>query len=253
MRFVTIWLVLVLGGSVALAEEVPMKELQALASHGSWRELLGSAIKVKPSTRDADWRKLVVSAAVHVVNDTTDASSGASSTQDLLMIVPRAEAMYGFLRDDTGYLDAKARAVQRVAAACASGEQLDCAGIVLALSAGIQRFPRGTARRLAELVERDAGAAEALHFWRVAIAEQRELCKEPGVARSVVSVLASDAAGAALEEALNTARTCLVQLESGLLEALIDADDGSAFTRNACPMLKSRPGATVMKKKKCRS
>jgi hypothetical protein len=228
-----------------------MKELQALATHGNWRELLATAIKVKPSTRDADWRKLVVSAAVHVVNDSSDAASGVSSTQDLLRIVPPAEAMYGFLRDDTGYLDAKARAVQRVAAACGGDEGVDCGGIVLALSAGIQRFPRGAARRLAELVEHDVGAADALHFWRIAVAEQREACKEPGVERAVISVLGSDVAGAPLEEALNTARTCLVQLESGLLQALIDAGDGSALARNACPMLKPRPGATVMKKKKC--
>jgi hypothetical protein len=228
-----------------------MKELQALASHGNWRELLATAIKVKPSTRDADWKKLVVSAAVHVVNDSTEASSGVASTQDLLQVVPSAEAMYGFLRDDAGYLDAKARAVQRVAVTCGGGEPGDCGGIVLALSAGIQRFPKGTARHLAELVERDVSPADALHFWRAAVAEQREACKEPGVERAVISVLASDAAGAPLDEALNTARTCLVQLESGLLQALIDADDGSAFARNACPILKPRPGATVTKKKKC--
>ena len=228
-----------------------MKELQALASHGNWRELLATAIKVKPSARDADWHKLVVSAAVHVVNESTAASSGAASTQDLLEVVPQAEARYGFLRDDAGYLDAKARAVQRVAVACGGGELGDCGGIVLALSAGIQRFPKGTARRLAELVERDVSAADALHFWRVAVAEQREACQEPGVERAVISVLASDAAGAPLDEALHTARACLVPLESALLQALIDADDGSAFARNACPMLKSRPGASVAKKKKC--
>jgi hypothetical protein len=64
-------------------------------------------------------------------------------------------------------------------------------------------------------------------------------------------VLASDATGAPLEEALNTARTCLVEIESGLLETLIDATDDSAFARNACPMLKPRPGDTIAKKKKC--
>jgi hypothetical protein len=228
-----------------------MKELQALATHGNWRELLATAIKVKPSTRDADWRKLVVSAAVHVVNESADASSGVASTQDLLRVVPPTEGMYGFLRDDAAYLDAKARAVQRVAAACGGDELVDCGGIVLALSTGIQRFPKGSARRLAEIVERDVSAADALHFWRIAVAEQREACQEPGVERAVIGVLASGAAGAPLDEALNTARTCLVQLESGLLQALIDADDGSAFARNVCPMLKPRPGATIMKRKKC--
>jgi hypothetical protein len=253
MRLTPIWLVLLLGSTPALADEVPMKEIQALATHGNWRELLATAIKVKPSARDADWRKLVVSAAVHLVNASTEATSGVSSTEDLLRTVPPAEAMYGFLRDDAGYLDAKARAVQRVAVTCGGGELGDCGGIVLALSMGIQRFPKAAARRLAEIVERDASAADALHFWRLAVAEQREVCKEPGVERAVISVLASDAAGAPLEEALNTARTCLVQLESGLLQALIDADDGSAFARNTCPILKSRPGATVAKKKKCHS
>jgi hypothetical protein len=248
MRLAAILVVLLLGAGPAMAEEVAMKDLQALATHGSWRELLVTAIRVKPSNRNADWRKLVVSAAAHVVNDGTEATAG-SSMQDLVLIVPQAEAIYGFLRDDTGYLDAKARAVQRVAGSC--GEQIDCGNAVIALSAGIQRFPKGTARRLAELVEHDTDAASALHFWRIAVTEQRETCKEPGVARAVVSVLASDVTGAPLEEALNTARACLVQLESGLLEALIDADDGSAFTRNACPLLKSRPGATVLKKKKC--
>jgi hypothetical protein len=251
MRLTPILLVLLLGSPRALAEEVPMKELQALASHGNWRELLATAIKVKPSTRDADWRKLVVSAAVHVVNESADASSGVASTQDLLQVVPPTEGMYGFLRDDAAYLDAKARAVQRVAAACGGDELVDCGGIVLVLSPGIQRFPKGAARRLAEIVERDVTAADALHFWRIAVAEQREVCREPGVERAVIAALASGATGAPLDEALNTARTCLVQLESGLLQALIDADDGSAFARNACPMLKPRPGATIMKRKKC--
>ena len=230
-----------------------MKEIQALATHGDWRELLATAIKVKPSARDADWRKLVVSAAVHVVNDSGDATSGLASTQDLLGIVPPMEGMYSFLRNDATYLDAKARAVQRVAAACGGNELVDCGGIVLALSTGIQRFSPGTARRLAEIVERDVSPADALHFWRAAVTEQREACKEPGVERAVIGVLATDTAGAPLEDALNTARTCMVQLESGLLQALIDADDGSAFARNACPLLRPRPGATIAKKKKCHS
>jgi len=255
MRFVTIvlgfGLWLVLGAGHALADDVPMKEIQALAAHGNWRELLATATKVKPTARDADWRKLVVAAGVHVIDESGNATSGMSSTQDLLGVVPSVEATYGFLRDDAGYLDAKARAVQRVAAACGGEELVDCGAIVVVLSAGVQRFPKGMARRLAELVERDVSAVEALHFWRAAVAEQREACQEPGVARAVIGVLASDAAGARLEEALNTARTCLVQLESALLEALIDTDDGSAFARNACPMLKPRPGASVMKKKKC--
>ena len=251
MRLTPILLVLLLGSTRARAEEVPIKELQALAAHGNWRELLATAIKVKPSTRDADWRKLVVSAAVHLVNQSSDAASGASSTQDLLQLVPPMEGMYGFLRDDAGYLDAKARAVQRVAAACGGDEQVDCGGIVLALAKGVQRFPRGVAQHLAEIVERDVSPADALHFWRIAVAEQREACKEPGVERAVISALAADAAGTPLDEALNTARTCIVQLESGLMQALIDADAGSAFARNACPMLKARPGAAIAKKKKC--
>ncbi len=251
MRLIPILLVLLLGSTRALADEVPMKELQALAAHGSWGELLATAIKVKPSARDADWRKLVVSAAVHVVNAGSDTASGLASAEELLGVVPPAEAMYGFLRDDASYLDAKARGVQRVAAACGGQEGDDCGRILLALSAGIQRFPRGTARRVAQLVERDASAMDALHFWRAAVAEQGEVCKEPGVKRAVIGVLASDAVGVPLEEALNTARTCFVQLESELLEALIEADDGSAYARNVCPMLKSRPGGAIAKKKKC--
>jgi hypothetical protein len=244
-------LVLVLGARPARADELSMKDLQALAAHGSWRELLATAIQVKPSARDADWRKLVVSAAVRVVNASSDGASGVVSTLEALEIVPPAEARYGFLRDDAGYLDAKARAVQRAAALCSGGELVDCGGVVIALSAGIQRFPKGTARRLAELVERDVSAAEALHFWRLAAVEQHEVCQEPGVERAVIGVLASDANAAAIEEAANTARGCLVALESALLQALIDADAGSAFARNACPLLKSRPGAAVAKRKKC--
>lgn len=251
MRLIPILLVLLLGSTRALAEDVPMKEIQALATHGNWRELLATAIKVKPSARDADWRKLVASAAVHVVNQSGEATSGITGTQELLEIVPPMEGRYGFLREDAAYLDAKARAVQRVAGACGGDEVIDCGGIVLVLSTGIQHFPRGMARRLAEIVERDVSPANAVHFWRAAVAEQRETCREPGVERAVIGVLASDAAGAPLDDALNTARTCLVQLESELLQALIDADDGSAFARNACPLLKSRPGATIVKKKKC--
>jgi len=134
MRLSPILFVLLIGSTRALAEDVPMKEIQALATHGNWRELLATAIKVKPSARDADWRKLVVSAAVHVVNDSGDATSGLASTQDLLGIVPPMEGMYSFLRNDAAYLDAKARAVQRVVAACGGNELVDCGGIVLALS-----------------------------------------------------------------------------------------------------------------------
>jgi hypothetical protein len=54
MRLTPILLVLLLGSNRALADDVPMKELQALAAHGNWRALLATAIKVKPSTRDAD-------------------------------------------------------------------------------------------------------------------------------------------------------------------------------------------------------
>jgi hypothetical protein len=240
-----------LGSAIARADELAMKDLQALASQGNWRELLATADQFKPSSRDADWRKLVTSAGSHVVGKIADASSNLDSARDLLDVVPVAEAKYGFLRDDHGYLEAKARGVQRVAAGCSEGAQAACAAVVLVLASGIESYPKGTAHQLALLVDHNVGPAEALHFWRLAVGEEPKLCEDARVEHAVIRVLGSNTSGAPLDETLTTARACLARLEAGLTQALIDAEEGSAFAKNACPLLKSRPGAGIAKKKKC--
>jgi hypothetical protein len=74
MRPLLLVLVMIAGVAPARADELAMKDLQALATQGSWRELLVVADRVKPSARDADWRKVVTATAVHVVGTIAEPS-----------------------------------------------------------------------------------------------------------------------------------------------------------------------------------
>jgi hypothetical protein len=237
-------------GSVAYADELAMKDLAALDAQKAYSELVDRADQVKPSARDASWKKLVVSAATHVVAGiATDSATSLDTASDLIERVPPAERKYPFLREDAGYRAAKAKALESVVALCKHGNRGGCGVLIESLAAGVDKFAKGTAREIAGMVNDDIGPADALHFWALAVADDAAVCKDIWLERAVIATLT--AGGERVAEAQKTANTCFASVESGMTEALIDAEDHSTYAKNACPVLKTHGAMTVLKKKKC--
>ncbi|MFT3696942.1 MAG: hypothetical protein QM831_27620 [Kofleriaceae bacterium] len=245
------WIALCAMTGFARADELAMKDLTALDQQKQWAELLDRADQVKPSNRDASWNKLVISAGVHVVDTIkSTSSSNLSQAADLVATIPTAERKYPFLKDDAGYRSSKAKAIDGVVGMCKhADDSRGCGLLIAALANGVDKFSKGTAKTIALMVGEDVGAADAIHFWSLAVADDTANCKDAALERSVIATLT--AGGEHATEAKQTAGTCFAALDSALNQALIDAEAGSTYAQNACPLLKQHGAMTIAKKKKC--
>jgi len=249
--------VTVLAATAARADaDLSIQDLQALDKQQQWSELLDSADHVKPAARTADWTRLVTAAATHIAAQIEQAgTSGLRQASSLVGVVPAAEHKYGFLVRDAGYLAAKAKALQGVATACQRDAISGCGAIVAALADGITRFPPGTARTIALLVADDLTPAESVHFWALAVDDDKEVCTHAPLGRAVLRALRDAAAPRQVADAQRAATTCFAALEQALVDELVatkdDAKDRPLYLKNACPVLKLHGTTTIVKKKKC--
>jgi len=236
--------------------ELSMQDLQALDRQKQWTELLQAADRVKPAARTADWARLVTSAATRVVEQIERASaSGLRQVGGMILIVPAAEHKYTFLVGDAGYLGAKAKALGGIVSACERAAVSGCGAVVASLADGITRFPPGTARSLALLVADDVAPADSVHFWALAVDDDKDTCTHGQLARAVVQALRSASAPAQVAAAQRAAGTCYAALEQALVDELVATKDGAKdrplYLKNACPVLKAHGAMTIAKKKKC--
>jgi hypothetical protein len=235
--------------------ELTMQDLQALDRQKQWTELLDAADRVKPGARTADWARLITGAATRVVEQIERASaSGLRQAGGLIAVVPAAERKYAFLVGDAGYVGAKAKALAGVVTACERGAAPGCGAIVASLADGVTRFPPGTARAIALLVADDLAPADAVHFWALAVDDDKDTCKHGQLARAVVHALRSASAPAQVAAAQRAAGTCYAALEQALVDELVATKDGKdrpLYLKNACPVLKAHGAMTIAKKKKC--
>lgn len=236
--------------------ELSMQDLVALDRQKQWTELLDSADRVKPAARTADWARLITAAATRVVEQIASASAtGLRQAASLVSVVPAAEHRYAFLVADASYLDAKARSLAGVVAACGRERLAGCGAVVASLADGVARFPPGTAKAIALLVADDLTPGESVHFWALAAEDDKDVCRHPLLGRAVVHALRSAQAPAQVADAQRAATTCFAQLEPSLVEELVATKDTARerplYLRNACPVLKAHGPQTIAKKKKC--
>jgi hypothetical protein len=252
-------LILAIPALVATAHadsELSMQDLKALDAQKQWTELLDVADRVKPAARTADWTRLVAAAATRVAAQIERAStSGLQQARSLAGVVPAAEQKYAFLVTDAGYLDAKGKALQGVVTACDREAISGCGVLVVSLAAGITRFPSGTAKTIALLVADDLTPAESIHFWALAIDDDKDTCKHAQLPRAVVGALRNASAPRQVADAQRAATTCYTALEQALVDELVATKDGAKdrplYLKNACPVLKAHGTMTIAKKKKC--
>jgi hypothetical protein len=243
--------------ATALANDaLTMADLAALDKQQSWSELLDNADRVHPADRTADWKRLVSSAAMHVVDRIAAAGdSDLHAAAKVIDVVPAAERKYGFLTSDTAYLDGKGRALSRVAAMCLHEDVGGCGTFIESLADGVQHFPKGTARSIALLLSDEKLPSETIHFWALAAADDVAACQDGRLEMAVVNVLRGDAGDRGVADAQRAAATCYTALEQTLVRELIASDETVKptvpFLRNACPVLKTHGASTIAKKKKC--
>jgi hypothetical protein len=235
--------------------ELTMQDLQALDRQKQWTEVLDAADRVKPGARTADWARLITAAATRVVEQIERASaSGLRQAGGLIAVVPAAERKYAFLVGDAGYVGAKAKALAGVVTACERGAR-GCGAIIASLADGVTRFPPGTARAIALLVADDLAPADAVHFWALAVDDDKDTCKHGQLSRAVVHALRSASAPAQVAAAQRAAGTCYAALEQALVDELVATKDSGKdrphYLKNACPVLKAHGAMTIAKKKKC--
>ena len=246
-----------LAATAARADaELSMQDLQALDKQKQWSELLEAADRVKPAARTADWTRLVTVAATRVAEQIErDSTSGLRQIDGLVRVVPAAERKYGFLVTDAGYLGAKGKALQGVATACSSERLSGCGAILASLADGVTRLPAGTAKAIALLVAEDLTPAESVHFWALAIDDDKDTCKHGKLERAVVRALRDASAPRQVADAQRAAATCYAALEQALIDELVatkdDAKERPLYLKNACPVLKAHGAMTIAKKKKC--
>jgi hypothetical protein len=236
--------------------DLSMQDLQALAKQKQWNELLDVADRVKPSARTADWTRLVTAAATHVAEQIERAgTSGLRQAANLIGVVPAAEHKYTFLVTDAGYLDAKGKALQGVVTACGREALRGCGAVVASLADGVTHFPPGTAKAIALLVANDLTLAESVHFWALAVDDDKDTCNHGLLARAVVRALRSSSTATQVADAQRTAATCYAALEQALVDELVATKDAAKqrplYLVNACPVLKRHGIMTIVKKKKC--
>ena len=94
-----------------------------------------------------------------------------------------------------------------------------------------------------------------MHFWALAVDDDKDACTQPPLARSVLGALRDAASANQITDAQHVAATCYATLERQLLDELVASkDDGKnrpRFLVNACPVLKTHGASTIAKKKKC--
>jgi hypothetical protein len=256
-RFSLVLAILAFAATAVHADsELSMQDLQALDKQKQWAELLDVADRVKPAGRTADWARLVTAAATHVATQIERAStSGLHQARSLTSVVPAAEHKYAFLVTDAGYLDAKGKALQGVVTACDREVISGCGALVASLAAGVTRFPPGTARTIALLVADDLTPAESVHFWVLAIDDDKDTCKHAQFPRAVVGALRNASAPRQVANAQRAATLCYAALEQALIDELVATKDNTKdrplYLKNACPVLKAHGTMTIAKKKKC--
>lgn len=254
ISFVTCLALVAAAVRPARADVRTMHDVQALAQRHAWRELLDTAAHVAPAARDADWEPLVRTAAANVVDGIARSSaSDLRAANQLVEVVPGAERTYAFLTGDRRYVEAKGRALARVAAACTDGDLDGCGTVIEQLADGVQHFPPGTARAIAVLLSEDEMPSQTIRFWALAADDDAAACRDGRLAHAVIDVLDGAGSGAPLAAAQRAAARCYAALEPALVREL-EASDPAAkppFLRNACPVLKTHGARTVLKKKKC--
>jgi len=93
----------------------------------------------------------------------------------------------------------------------------------------------------------DTSATAAIHYWALAVDDDREACKDGRLERAVLGTLRGSVGR--LADAQRAATTCYASLEIALVEALDKAKPTDPFIANACPVLKAHGTKTVVKKK----
>jgi hypothetical protein len=236
--------------------ELSMQDLQALDRQKQWVELLDAADRVKPAARTADWARLITAAATRIAEQIERAgATGLRQAGSLISVVPAAEHKYAFLVSDAGYLGAKAKALQGVVTACERGAISGCGAVVASLADGVAKFPPGTARAIALLVADDLAPADSVHFWALAVDDDKDTCKHGQLERAVVQALRSASAAAQVADAQRAAGACYAAIEQALVGELVATKDSAKerplYLKNACPVLKAHGAMTIAKKKKC--
>jgi hypothetical protein len=241
-----------LGSHVASAAPAwTMKDVQALAAAKSWNELLAGAENVPPASRGSDWAGLVSQAARARLQALTAEASSGSQAQELVDLVTKSEAKYGFLRSDSAYMKSKSGALASLVGLCEQTRAVGCAACLEAVSRGLQTFPKGAAAKIAMLMgEEDRFPSETLRYWAIAAEEDRASCEMGALQNGAFTALGSE--NAELNATgVKVAKLCYAKLEPGFIDQLKSSAKGSAFANNVCPMLKAHGKTSMIIRDQC--
>ncbi len=243
---------LIVSLSAKAESNLSMQDLKALEKQQAWRELVDKADHVAPAERTPDFNSIVIHGATGLVTQIDGSSGAIKQATETAQEVTSIEKKYAFVTNNAEYTDAKGKALGAVAEACSRGSTYGCGSLIEALSKGVQKFPKGAARKIAVLMgEEGRFPSEVLRFWSLAAEDDKANCQHGTLKRSVIFGLNQDPAAADAKTAVKAAQICAGQLDEGLMEGIRKTEKNSAFARNACPLLKARGKNNMAMRDKC--
>jgi hypothetical protein len=236
--------------SVATAERraYTIADLQALAQHGAWVELVDHLDDVAPTSRDARWQSIARDGALGVLAmaGATGPAEGLAAADDLL-------ARYPTLKDSKDFMAKRARAGIAAFEQCFRKQRwfASCAKRVRAFVAA---DPRDTdlAFRVGKLVP-NGERARAVPAFAIAIRKRDdERCKDTDVRAAVLAGLAI-AESSDPELVADAVQLASATCWTALHEAVRDAMGGGSadYLANTCPFVKARQSLPSLLTKQC--
>ncbi len=238
---VSLWLASV----VASAQALTVADLKALAAQKAWAELLESAEKVAPATRNAGWQELVASAAAQVLR-------AAPVGKDGFEAVAKAESLksrYPFLEARPDFAKAKDEVILTATGQCLAQNNTDCLKM---LSAADKSLSPSAALNAGKLYRKNGFAAyQSMALFSKAIAvKDAAACKDADVVTSTLAALDTpvDSEWAPLARKI-AFEWCWSAMGSKLKAAMVGAS--SYRNANCCASMRDRKALTPLQEDLC--
>lgn len=223
-------LAVLLGSTAALAGPYSRADLDALAKSETWAELVEHATDLPPSSRDAGWEALVVTAANQVL--------AATPAAEVLATLERLTTRFPFLKKAPLFRAVRdERGLEALKRCFSASTNVDCLEKVEAVAGGNSAL----LFKAAKVAMTQVNAYGPVTLFRKALegAATPAQCEDDDLGRCVKAALELPhaEARAADARALLGGR-CSQQLIDFVEADLHTAAPGSHFARNACPAFK---------------
>ncbi len=230
--------------SSAFAANLSMADLQALVTQKGYAEILSRATEIAPSSRDSNWQKIVLDAAL--------AQGKSVKADEFSYFDADIHARYPQISTAAGYQSfAQPRAIE-AGKACIGTAYSDVSYCIDALSKFADRYPSADfAYQAADVIAGGSNAQNAALMLRKSLsADNKKHCSSPRTADIAMAAL-STPSGATATAASEIADLCFTQLSPSILKAMATESVGGYTLQNACGLMQKKSALKGLIAQKC--